>query len=133
MEWVQFINNHLLIIENKRNLEDYLYIEAIVKDPLELINILDGSNYYISEISWWHRVHIGQTSMIGGGGPRDPRYPQDYYFSETFLAKEFSVDTPTYEYVEYINSVNSQYPMLDLYPGFDVVRKPAVSDAREIF
>ena len=97
-----------------------LHAELIVDDPNGFIDVSSKSAYYISSIRWWDRVSIENGSLIGYGGPRDPRDPNSYYFAETDLCKTFSLKTTLQEYYEYINYIRQKFSDYDLYPAFEV-------------
>ncbi len=123
MNLKDYLNSHT-IIEIGRVLSEYLCLETIVDDPIELINNIDESEYYISVIRWWDRVKIGTSSPIGYGGPRDPRDPEVYYFAETYLEESFEASFNKDEFLTYLSETKEKYRELDLYPAFDIMKKP---------
>ena len=102
--------------------EGFVTVDAIVDDPAEFIEVVQLSDYYISEIIIWDRVPIGEGSAIGYGGPPDPRAPEEYYFSESFLIREFHEQAEASEHHGFIQRCIDQYPDRDLYPGFTILR-----------
>ena len=102
--------------------EGFIAVDAIVDDPVEFIEVVRLSDYYISEIIIWDRVPIGESSAIGYGGPPDPRAAEEYYFSESFLSCEFNEQTEASEHHKFIQKCIDQYPDCDLYPGFTICR-----------
>ena len=64
--------------------------ECIVDNPLEYLDIISKSGYYISKILWWEHIEIeNQKNAIGVGGPIDSR-DKHFFYSETFLSRNFS-------------------------------------------
>ena len=118
----EYIKKHR-IVESQNNMTDFVCCEIIVDDPIEFVYEVLQHNCYISYILWWDRVKVGDTSNIGHGGRSDPRDPEKYWFSETYLSKKFESDTTAEEYCEYIKSIMNDHPGHDLYPGMDVVQK----------
>ena len=93
------------------------FVEVIVDNPKELILIVEKSAYYISEIRFYHRVKIMDGSMIGYGGPTDPR-DSSYYFAETDYDHEFSLDAEINDYLKYVHEIESLYPEYQMIPSF---------------
>ena len=102
----------------------YRCTDLIVDDPQGLIDRIAGTNYYISQINWWELTPIAAGGVLGMGGPRDPRAPEEQFFSEiVHLSKEFNATSTVEDYRSYIARVKLSYPDADLYPGFDIVAK----------
>ena len=99
---------------------NYVSCETIVDNPAELISIVLQNNCYISEIRWWDRVKITSGSIIGYGGPRDPRSPYSYFFAETDICKTFNIYAQEKEYSEYLSCIKNLYSKFDLFPAFDI-------------
>ncbi len=98
--------------------------EIIVDAPMELVDIVLENGCYIPYILWWERADAETGSELGMGGPKDPRDPNGYFFSEiTHMDKHFQVATTKKEYRAYLETVFSQYPDKELYPGFDIKKK----------
>ena len=93
------------------------YVEVIVDAPEKLISMAEQSEYYISEIRFYHRVRITDGSPIGYGGPTDPR-DSSYYFAETDYDHEFSLDAEVNDYLKYVHEVKSLYPEYQMIPSF---------------
>ena len=108
------------IISIGKSISGYVCCEVIVDDPIELIDIVSKSNCFISEIRWWDCTEIEKGSLIGYGGPRDPRNPSRFFFAETDICKIFSVFSKEHEYKDHIKDIKSKYPHLDLFPAFDI-------------
>ena len=100
-----------------------LFAEMILDLPFDFVDAALNDNYYISRINWWERARIQSGSLLGFGGPRDPRAPQKFFFSETSLCKEFDLTTTTDEYYDYINSIQTQYKNICLVPSFELRHK----------
>lgn len=94
--------------------------EIIVDEPYHFIRLVMHSDCYISCIRWWDRANIQLGSKIGYGGPRDPRSPKDFFFAETDIYQEFSMDTAVTKYCEYLDSVRSNFAEFDLFPAFEI-------------
>lgn len=116
IELYSFLDEHFIINIGKKQL-----CEVIVDTPVELISLLKHHDFYISLITWWDWVPIATGSSIGYGGPRDPRDPNNYFFAETDISKEFGVETPPDQYIEYLKKVQKEYSGHDLYPAFEIV------------
>lgn len=135
MTLIKFLQNHLircnLLPHDKAllKLQNALTAgkgvdEIIVDKPMEFIDAVLQNGYYISCVMWWDRVKMDKSSAIGMGGPRDPRDPDMYYFSEVvYLDKYFDKSTTKEDYCDYIKSIFSAYSSYDLYPGFDIEKK----------
>ena len=135
MTLIKFLQNHLILCnllphdKASLKLQNALTIgkgvdEIIVDKPIEFIDAVLLSGYYISCVMWWDRTKMDESSTIGMGGPRDPRDPDMYYFSEVvYLDKYFDKSTTKGEYCDYIKNIFSAYPSHDLYPGFDIEKK----------
>lgn len=77
----------------------------------------------ISTIIWYEHAKIHAESNFGFGGPKDPRFPQEYFFSETGLSKAFDEFTDKDEYCSYMKEVQSQHLGVPLIPSFQIFRK----------
>ena len=110
--------------------EGFVAVDAIVEDPFEFIEVVKLSDYFISEIIIWDRVRIGVGSVIGYGGPPDPRAAGEYYFSESLLSCEFDDQAETSQYYEFIHCCIDKYPDCDLYPGFTICGKATPTIAK---
>lgn len=99
---------------------DFICTEVIVTNPIEFVEVVLHNECYISEIRWWDRAKISFGSTIGYGGPRDPNFPNEYYFAETDICKSFSVNTTAIEYKKYLIETKSNFQKYDLFPAFDV-------------
>ena len=108
------------IVQIGQTLPGYVICEAIVDNPKDLISIVKKNGCYISEIRWWEHAKIAVGSIIGYGGPRDPREPSSYFFAETDIYKVFDVFTCDKDYYKYIEQVKKQYYNFDLFPAFDI-------------
>ena len=115
----EFIKQHR-IVDIGHKLPGELVSEIILDLPFEFIDIVKKSNYYISRISWWERASIHAGSILGLGGPRDPRDPEEFFFSETGICRDFSVTASKTDYCNYIGSIISQYQNLNLFPAFEL-------------
>lgn len=115
----QYIAEHL-VIKIGRDSPGYLCTEIIVDNPEEFIERIATSQYFVSGILWWERALLDEHPKLGGGGPLDPRSPNDYWFAETFLEEQFQKDSTKQDYCDYIQRIHALYPSIDLYPGFDV-------------
>lgn len=132
MTLIRFLQNHLILCNllphNNASfeLQNTLMLgkgvdEIIVDKPMEFIDTVLQNGYYISCVMWWDRVKLDEGSAIGMGGPRDPRDPNMYYFSEViYLDKYFDKSTTKEDYCDYLQNIFSAYPSYDLYPGFDI-------------
>ena len=95
-------------------------VDAIVDSPEKLIEFAVAEGLFVSQILWWHRIPMGDSSPIGlFGGPLDPRDSQ-YYFLETYVCDTFDEDTATEEYLTYLEKVKEKYKDYDLYPSFTI-------------
>lgn len=119
MDIERYINVHL-ILKNAYDVPGCLYTDLIVDDPIGLIEAIDGSRYFISEILWWERTLQGQQPKLGAGGVADPRSPDDYFLAETSLCEEFEKTAVKQDYCEYFQRINLLYPEICLYPSFDI-------------
>ena len=120
MDIEAYVINHT-IVKVGNTLPKYLFNEVIVDNPIELISLVnENKSCYISYILWWVRAKISEGSAIGYGGPRDPRNPDESFFSETIMCRNFSENTDIKEYLAYIEETLKSHPNYDLYPGFDI-------------
>ena len=99
------------------------FAELILNEPYMFVDVVSQSNYYISTIVWYERAKIHTGSKMGFGGPKDPRSPQDYFFSETSLCKTFDESTRKDEYRSYMDEIQSKYSGVLLFPSFQICRK----------
>ena len=118
----EYLKVHTIIEIGNLISDEYLCSETIVDCPEEFVKIVSKSEYIITEITWWDRVSILNSSDIGYGGPLDPRAPKEYYFAETDLRKRFIKATKE-EYLFYIKEVKDKYSKYDIYPAFEVALK----------
>lgn len=123
--FLEFIEQHKILAIGSV-LPGELFAEIILDAPYEFIDVALDNNYFISKISWWERAKIRTGSMIGFGGPRDPRVPEEYFFSETGICREFGATTTTDEYYSYINNTQAEYKKLCLIPSFELQYKGQV-------
>ena len=93
------------------------YVEVIVDAPEKLISMAEQSEYYISEIRFYHRVRITDGSPIGYGGQMDPRN-SNFYFAETYYDCTSSMDATTNDYLKYVSEVQNLYPEYQMVPAF---------------
>ena len=122
MDLNDYLKNHIIVSIGKIVSENYLMVETIVDNPIELVNIALKHGYYITEIRWWDRNSILNDSQIGYGGTLDPRNP-NYYFAETDIFMEFNDKTTLKEYIYYLEKTKNQYFSYDIYPAFDIILK----------
>ncbi len=96
--------------------------DIIVDNPFDFVDDIASMQYYITEILWWERIEVCNSSKsIGHGGPRDPR-DKSFYFSETDLCKKFSCESSS-QIKDYLNSVYLEYSQVCLYPSFSIKKK----------
>lgn len=114
-----YLKSHM-IVGSRNTVPGYIGCEVIVDNPAELVSLVNGSECYISEIRWWEHAEIATGSNIGYGGPRDPQNPDTHYFAETDICMTFDSFSSENTYQEYLQKINSSYPMLDLHPAFDI-------------
>lgn len=119
---LEFIEEHR-ILDVGATLSGELFAEVILDLPHEFIDIVINSDYYISKISWWERAKIHTGSTLGFGGPRDPRAPEEFFFSETNICREFGITTTRDEYYSYIKSIHAEYTKISLTPSFELQYK----------
>ena len=118
----EFIQTHkILEIGLPKSVDSFA--ELILDNPNEFVNVVSQSGYYISTIIWYEHTKIHAESNFGFGGPKDPRFPQEYFFSETGLSKSFDELTDKDEYCSYMKEVQSQHPGVPLIPSFQIYRK----------
>ena len=127
-----FLQDHLILIEllppdtktlsvQKKINDGGVITEILVDKPLDLVKVVLQNGCYVSCIRWWHRVTLNEGSPIGMGGPRDPRDPNNYFFSEVVhIEKAFEQSATEKDYCDYITEISQMYPIYDLYPGFDI-------------
>ena len=125
MDILSFLKNHTIVSIGKPITDICVAAEVISDDPFGLIQVALEHNCYISEIRFWDRVKMSETSSLGYGGPRDPREAGDTYFAETDICRCFSPKTTYEEYRKYLHDVQKAYPNHELYPAFDIERKQA--------
>ena len=123
MNLLQYLNNHTILTIGNLVEDKCVIVEVISNNPEELVEYVIKNDCYISEIRWWDRASISTKSKIGYGGTKDPRDPQKYYFAETDICASFEKETTALEYLEYLNTIKTQYSMHDLYPAFDIYLK----------
>lgn len=121
MDIIKFIDEHEIVKIGKASQED-VCPEVIVDDPIGLISIIKQNHCYIYQITWWDRVKLGIGSPIGYGGPLDPRCPNEYFFSETHLSKQFHCKMQNEELFQYFEEVKRDYALYDLIPSFFIKR-----------
>ena len=118
----EYIRNHAIInIGMPPN--GYICYETIVDDPYAFIPIIRENNCYIEEITWWHRTEISHGSSIGYGGPRDPVFPDTFFFAETDIFKKFGSLMEDEKYYRYFEQIKKDYCSFELYPAFVVRRR----------
>ena len=122
MKLDDYLNNHT-ITRIGHSIAGYVCCEIIVDNPIDLIPIVRENNCYISEIRWWDRVKIASGSIIGYGGPRDPRNPNSYFFAETDICKTFDNFSCDKDYYVYLQQIFKEYNKFDLHPAFDIKRR----------
>ena len=115
----QFINDHL-VINIGHAMSGYAFTDVIVNNPVELIEFVDCSTYFISGVLWWEKVLNDRSPQLGAGGIADPRDPGNIWYAETFLSCEFDRDTNKQDYLQYLDSVVRKYPEITLLPSFDI-------------
>lgn len=116
---LDFIEQHI-ILDIGKALPGELFAEVILDSPYTFIDVVLNNGYYISKINWWERAKISTGSTTGFGGPRDPRAPEEYFFSEIGVSREFDVIATIDEYYRYINTVQDNYKKIPLFPSFEL-------------
>jgi len=121
MNLIDYIHQHT-IVQIGVEYGDYLCVEVIVDNPMELIKMVElrREKYYISEILWWDNVKINEGSPIGYGGVRDPRSRDECFFAETDIVQEFNSESTFEDILSYIKKINENYHTYSLYPAFDI-------------
>ena len=114
-----YINSNL-ILQVGQPIEGDVCVETIVSNPVEFVHVVKSNGYFIQHILWWERAKLSEGPLLGGGGTLDPRSPNEYFFAETQLERDFAANTSADEYIEYIRQTQETYGYLELYPGFDV-------------
>lgn len=100
---------------------DNVGTDLIVDDYSGLVDLVCNSDKcYISNIIMWERTKIGVPSHMGYGGPVDLRAPEEYFFSETIVEKNFAANSSKAEILEFIAQCKMKHPECDLYPGFNI-------------
>ena len=117
-----FLNKHL-IKQIGNTFNESCCTELIVDDPIAFLSVVLSNGYYVSSILWWEHSRLDMTPIIGGGGTLDPRNPNFYFFAETHIQRTFDSTTDLETYKCYLSSIQSQYPDIVLYPGFDIQQK----------
>lgn len=113
----EYLNKHKIIGTTQAGC---FCVDTIVSCPVEFVRTITASNCYIAEIIMWVRTNRQVGSQLGYGGPPDPRAPDDYFFSETLYAKQFSITATEDDYVRFISEARAKQPNAELYPGFTV-------------
>lgn len=123
MWFSEYIKNNKILSVGSLNEPKCICVEIIVKDPKEFVKLALDNECYVPEILWFDRVSIDEGSILGGGGPRDPRESDRWYFAETYLHRSFTKDAKYEDFCDYFDFIKAQYPECDLYPAIDVYRK----------
>ena len=118
MNLQKYVSEHQIILIGCSS-SDIIFSDLILDNPNPFFDSLQRYNVFVSEILWWERVKVGEKSILGGGGPCDPR-DSNYYFSETFMEKNFSPSTVSQTYKDYVKTVSNKYPDCDLYPSLTI-------------
>lgn len=115
----QYLSEHL-IVSIGNDIPGHIYTDVIVDNPIEFVELIATSPYFISSILWWEIVDNNACPNLGGGGIADPRSSEKCYFAEIDLCRDFFRSTTVEEYKDYIQHILMQYPALHLYPSFDI-------------
>lgn len=115
----QYISKHL-VVQIGHPVSGYAYTDIIVDNPVGLVEFVDNSMYYICGVLWWEKVYKGNSPQLGTGGIVDPRDPSNVWLAETFLSYEFEKDASRQDYLQYLKSIQQEYPEIPLYPSFDI-------------
>lgn len=116
-----FIDKHMILKIGGQYSSDSS-AELILDEPYKFVEIVLQSGYYISAINWYEYAKIHLGSKLGFGGPRDPRFPEEYFFSETSIGKTFNEATGIDEYFAYMKKMQSHDFSISLVPSF-LIRK----------
>ncbi len=123
MTIADYLTEHL-IHNNIITLPEYLYSEVIVDEPKEFARIILENGCYICSILWWEYARIGGSPQLGYGGFRDPRNPNEHFFSETDICDVFLESSTLRDYWGYMDGIWRKYSHIPLFPAFDISRKP---------
>ena len=115
----QYLSEHLIVCVGN-DIPGHIYTDLIVDNPIEFVELIAASPYYISSILWWEIVDNNARPNLGGGGIADPRSSEKCYFAETDLCQDFFRSSTVEKYIDYIHHTHMQYPALLLYPSFDI-------------
>ena len=97
------------------------FTDIIVDDPIEFVEIVSKTEYYISHVSWWEKIEIKNAgNSMGGGGVRDKNDSNLFWSEVYYLSKKFNQTDEDNAIISYINNVRGQYPKHNLYPSFDL-------------
>jgi len=121
----KYIMEHAL---NNVHQQENKFYDVIVDTPKELIEIALNSGYFVSAVLWWDMIPIAECSDLGlttiklkDGSSMLPGIPnirsRDYYFSETSIYDEFDEETTLDKYLEYLDSVKTEYSQYNIYPS----------------
>ncbi|MCH5317349.1 MAG: hypothetical protein J1E05_05180 [Eubacterium sp.] len=119
MKITDYLNQHM-IVKIGLTLPEYVCCEIIVDNPKELVPIVRENGCYITAVYWWDRAEIDSGSIIGYGGPRDPRSPNSHFFAETDICRVFNTILQDEEYYKYFDKIKQTYSSYDLFPAFDI-------------
>ena len=118
----EFIKKHKILEIGLCSLGE-CYAELILTEPYKFVDVILQSDHYISTVTWYERASIQIGSRMGFGGPVDPEFPEEYFFSETSICKVFEESACKDEYCSYMDDVYSSYKNVSLVPSFEIRRK----------
>ena len=111
----QFIDSHLVRKIGK--------MEFIVDAPVELIDVVANSDYFIAGILWWEHIEIGkQKDALGGGGPIDPEN-KNFMYSEIYYEMKWFSQNNIESCKEYLTETKKKYSGHEIMPSFVLDKK----------
>lgn len=120
---LEYVKNHVVLVVDGQPFNGQTF-ELIVDSPLEFVALLLENGYFISAINWWERARIAAGSKCGFGGPRDPKLPDEFFFSDTSIGREFCVRTTLDIYYDYLKETTEAFNNVELVPSFEVQAVP---------
>lgn len=97
------------------------FTDIIVDDPIEFVEIVSKTEYYISHVSWWEKIEIKNAgNSMGGGGIKDKTDSNLFWSEVYYLDKKFHQIDEDNAIISYINNVRRLYLKHNLYPSFDL-------------